>query len=148
MDFVKSNFPHNSPTPCALPMQLPYAGVLNDFQSHSVVNNICSFDRSMLVLLVSIGNIWIYQSFQKKKSRFLRFDDRVLWFFKDWRVQFDFSKLKNRITLYTENPWQCHEESMTFFFMVEIYWPINALYFCESIGFSRSIVDRATRLLL
>src|SRR5947207_2250527 len=104
MDFVKLNFPHNSTTPCVPPMELPNAFVANDFQPHSAADNVCSFDRSMLVLLVSTEDIWIYRSFQKKKSLFLRFDDRVLRFFKDWRVQFDFSKLKNWIMLYTENP--------------------------------------------
>jgi hypothetical protein len=153
MDSVRLNFPRNSPTPCVPPMELPNAFIVNDLRSRSVVDNICSFDRSMLVLLACIWDIWIYQSFWRGRNHAffslrwphisggcagdfssLRTDASNFWFF-------DQLEKKIWITLYTENWHRCHRESMRFFFHGEIFRPINTTHFCESTRFSRSIED-------
>ena len=38
-------------------MKLLNTFIINDFQSHSIVDNICNFDKSMLVFLVNIKDI-------------------------------------------------------------------------------------------
>src|SRR5438045_3112021 len=116
MDFVKSNFPHNSLTPCVLPMELPNVFVLNAFQLHWAVDNICILDRPMLVALVSIGDIQKHQSFYLRNCvLFWDFDDCVCIFNVSliFRVEFFFRNLEKIVlhnTRYT--PWSCMLESM------------------------------------
>ncbi len=72
MDFVKSNFLHNSPTPCALLMESINAFVANDLQCHLVANNICSSDRSMLGCSCKYTKIFGHDNhFEGKKLVFL-----------------------------------------------------------------------------
>ena len=88
MVFVKLNFSSNSPSPCVLPMKLLNASVVNDLQLPLAVDNICSFDRSIVVVPASIGDIWTCQSFWKKKWPFFAFDERAFQFFKEAMCQF------------------------------------------------------------
>ena len=53
MDSVKFNFLHNSSISYVLSVELLNAFIVNDFQLHSIADNICIFDKSMFVALVN-----------------------------------------------------------------------------------------------
>ena len=82
MIFIKLNFLYNSLIFYIFSMKLSYDFIINNFQSHLIINNIYNFDKSIFIIFSSIKDIWIYLLFYEKKLLFFNFDDSMLQFFK------------------------------------------------------------------